>query len=42
VKAGYPVDRDELRPCDWQGLAVITRYYEVKDIEAATRRAQGG
>ncbi len=33
-KAGYPMDREELSYEDWQALATITRFYEVKDLEA--------
>ncbi len=33
-KTGYPIGRDELSFDEWQALAVITRYYEVTDLEA--------
>ena len=33
-KAGYPLDREALSFEDWQALAEISRFYEVKDIDA--------
>ena len=37
-KAGYDLGEEGLGFEDWQALAVITRYYEVKDLEAAMPR----
>ncbi len=37
-KAGYTIGEHELEFEDWQALAVITRWFEVKDIEAAMPR----
>lgn len=34
-KAGYPISADELTAEGWDALALITRWYEVKDLEAA-------
>lgn len=38
-KAGYELDGEGLGFEDWQALAVITRFYEVKDLEAAMPKA---
>jgi hypothetical protein len=38
-KAGYSLDSEGLGFQDWQALATITRFYEVKDIEAQIPRA---
>jgi hypothetical protein len=39
-KAGYPLAADELSFEEWGALAIITRWYEVKDTEAMLRAAQ--
>jgi hypothetical protein len=40
VKAGYPLQANDLEWEAWQGLAMITRWHEVKDLEALTRGQQ--
>jgi hypothetical protein len=37
-KAGYTIPNEMLDFEQWQALAVLTRYYEVKDIEAQIPR----
>ncbi len=37
-KAGYPIPQDELDYEGWQALAWVTRWFELKDLEA---RMQG-
>ena len=37
-KAGYSISADELTSEGWDALALITRWYEVKDLEAAAPR----
>lgn len=37
-KAGYALDREPLDFGDWQALALITRFYEVKDLECLIQR----
>lgn len=39
VKAGYRLSPNELSYEEWDALAVITRWYEVKDIQASIPRA---
>ncbi|HZL56926.1 MAG TPA: hypothetical protein VFC21_07585 [Bryobacteraceae bacterium] len=39
-KAGYDLSEEGLTFGDWQALAVVRRFYEVKDIEAAMPRQQ--
>jgi hypothetical protein len=36
-KAGYAIAPDELDADQWDALAAITRWYEVKDIEDQAR-----
>ncbi|MGE5487571.1 MAG: hypothetical protein ACM3ZB_07095 [bacterium] len=36
-KAGYPLQANDLEFEAWQALAMITRYHEVKDLEALMR-----
>jgi hypothetical protein len=33
-RAGFPLDAEPLSVSDWAALAYITRYYEVKDLQA--------
>ncbi len=40
-KAGYPLENEALDYQQWQGLATITRYYEVKDAEAMLKASAG-
>lgn len=40
VKAGYPLRANDLEWDAWQALAMITRYREVKDLEALARAQQ--
>jgi len=40
-KAGYSLDNEALDYQQWQGLAAITRYYEVKDAEAMLKASAG-
>jgi hypothetical protein len=39
-KAGYPLGEEGLNYEDWQALATIRRFYEVKDLEALASRFQ--
>jgi hypothetical protein len=39
-KAGYPLRANDLEWEAWQALAIITRYHEVKDLEAMIPRQQ--
>ena len=39
-KAGYPISADELSAEGWDALALITRWYEVKDLEASVPRME--
>ncbi len=38
-KAGYDINREGLGWQEWQALAVISRYFEVKDLEAMVQKA---
>jgi len=40
-KAGYQIESEELDFEQWQTLAEITRYYEVKDAEAMLKASAG-
>lgn len=39
--AGYPLRANELDFEEWNALALITRFYEVRDKEAAIPRVEG-
>lgn len=41
-KAGYDVNQEPLSYEDWNALAEITRYYTVKDAEAAAKMIGAG
>lgn len=41
-KAGYSLEKEGLSFEDWTALAIITRFYEVRDLEAAIPRAPSG